>query len=128
MTFLLPKQLNMQSTGLLPKDVTENRTRYGKNTLTQKPRKTFFLQFICAFNDPIIKILIIALVLNVIITFENANFYASKKLDKDLIAVYLPCRQELLHVSSSMVRNSIKFGTPFEEYVSEEILKFIQNR
>jgi pantetheine-phosphate adenylyltransferase len=60
--------------------------------------------------------------------FENANFYASKKLDKDLIAVYLPCRQELLHVSSSMVRNSIKFGTPFEEYVSEEILKFIQNK
>ena len=60
--------------------------------------------------------------------FENANFYASKKLDKDLIAVYLPCRQELLHVSSSMVRNSIKFGAPFEEYVSEEILKFIQNR
>ena len=60
--------------------------------------------------------------------FENANFYASKKLDKDLIAVYLPCRQELLHVSSSMVRNSIKFGTPFDEYVSEEVLKFIQNR
>ena len=60
--------------------------------------------------------------------FENANFYASKKLDKDLIAVYLPCRQELLHVSSSMVRNSIKFGTPFDEYVSEKVLKFIQNR
>ena len=60
--------------------------------------------------------------------FENANFYASKKLDKDLIAVYLPCRQELLHVSSSIVRNSIKFGTPFDEYVSEEVLKFIQNR
>ena len=58
--------------------------------------------------------------------FENANFYASKKLDKDLIAVYLPCRQELLHVSSSMVRNSLKFGTPYHEYVSEEVLKYIQ--
>ena len=58
--------------------------------------------------------------------FENANFYASKKLDKDLIAVYLPCRQELLHVSSSMVRNSIKFGTPYGEYVSAEVLKYIQ--
>jgi pantetheine-phosphate adenylyltransferase len=29
--------------------------------------------------------------------FENANFYASKKLDSDLTAIYLPCRQELLH-------------------------------
>ena len=46
--------------------------------------------------------------------FENANFYASKKLDKDLITVYLPCEQELLHVSSSMVRNSLKFGTPID--------------
>ena len=60
--------------------------------------------------------------------FENANFYASKKLDKDLIAVYLPCRQELLHVSSSMVRNSIKFGTPFDEYVSEEIKQYIEGK
>ncbi len=75
MTFLLPKQLNMQSTGLLPNEVAENKKRFGKNTLTQKPRKTFFLQFLSAFNDPIIKILIIALVLNIIITFENANFY-----------------------------------------------------
>ena len=60
--------------------------------------------------------------------FENANFYASKKLDKDLIAVYLPCRQELLHVSSSMVRNSLKFGTPYDEYVSEEVLQYIQQK
>lgn len=60
--------------------------------------------------------------------FENANFYASKKLDKGLIAVYLPCRQELLHVSSSMVRNSLKFGTPYDEYVSEAVLEFIKNQ
>ena len=58
--------------------------------------------------------------------FENANFYASKKLDPDLIAVYLPCRQELLHVSSSMVRNSLQFGTPIDEYVSKEVKEYIE--
>lgn len=57
--------------------------------------------------------------------YENANFYASKKLDKDITAVYLPCPQELLHVSSSMVRNSLKFGTPIEEYVSERVREYI---
>ena len=57
--------------------------------------------------------------------FENANFYASKKLDKTITAVYLPCPQELLHVSSSMVRNSLKFGTPIDEYVSEKVKKYI---
>lgn len=60
--------------------------------------------------------------------FENANFYASKKLDKSFTAVYLPCPQELLHVSSTMVRNSLKFGTPIDEYVSENVKKYIQSK
>ena len=59
--------------------------------------------------------------------FENANFYASKKLDPDLTAVYLPCPQELLHVSSSMVRNSLKFHTPIDEYVTKEVKRYIEN-
>ena len=58
--------------------------------------------------------------------YENANLYASKKLDKDLIAVYLPCRQELLHVSSSIVRNSLRFGTPIDEYVTKEVKAYIE--
>lgn len=58
--------------------------------------------------------------------YENANFYASKKLDKDITAVYLPCPQELLHVSSTMVRNSLKFGTPIEEYVSEKVKAYLE--
>ena len=58
--------------------------------------------------------------------YENANFYASKKLDKDICAIYLPCPQELLHISSSMVRNSLKFGTPIDEYVSGEVKAYIE--
>ena len=58
--------------------------------------------------------------------YENANFYASKKLDPNLTAVYLPCPQELLHVSSSMVRNSLKFHTPIEEYVTKEVKAYIE--
>ena len=58
--------------------------------------------------------------------YENANFYASKKLDSDLTAVYLPCPQELLHVSSSIVRNSLKFNTPIDEYVTKEVKEYIE--
>ena len=58
--------------------------------------------------------------------YENANFYASKKLNPELTAVYLPCRQELLHVSSSLVRNSLAFGTPIDEYVTAEVKAYIQ--
>ncbi len=59
--------------------------------------------------------------------YENANFYASKKIDETLTAVYLPCPQELLHVSSSMVRNSLRFHTPIDEYVSERVQAYIRN-
>ena len=57
--------------------------------------------------------------------YENANLYASKKLDEELLAVYLPCPQELLHVSSSIVRNSLQFGTPIDEYVSPKVKEYI---
>lgn len=58
--------------------------------------------------------------------YENANFYASKKLDPAITAVYLPCPQELLHVSSSIVRNSLKFQTPINEYVTKEVQEYIE--
>ena len=60
--------------------------------------------------------------------FENANFYASCKLDDRITAVYLPCRQNLLHVSSSMVRNSLKFGTAIDEYLSPAVKDYIINK
>ncbi len=59
--------------------------------------------------------------------YENANFYASKKLDEELSAVYLPCPQPLLHVSSSMVRNSLQFGTPIAEYVTPAVENYIKS-
>ena len=59
------------------------------------------------------------------LAYENANFYASKKLDQNLLTVYLPCPQEYLHISSSMVRNSLAFGTPIDEYVTAEVKNYI---
>lgn len=60
--------------------------------------------------------------------YENANFYASRKLDKNFIAIYFPCSQELLHVSSSMVKNSLRFHTPIDEYVTDEVKAYIERR
>ena len=60
--------------------------------------------------------------------FENANFYASKKLDNELCAIYIPCPQELLHVSSSMVRTCLQFNLPMDEYVTAEVNDYIRER
>lgn len=60
--------------------------------------------------------------------YENANYFASAKLDREILPVYLPCRQELLHVSSTIVKNSLKFGTPIDEYVTAEVKEYILKR
>ena len=60
--------------------------------------------------------------------YENANFYASKKLNENFTAVYLPCSQELLHVSSSVVKNSLQFNTPIDEYVTPAVKEYIYTK
>ena len=60
--------------------------------------------------------------------YETNNFYATKKLDSEVVAIYLPCPQELLHISSSMVRSSLSFAAPIDEYVTKEVKEYIETR
>lgn len=53
--------------------------------------------------------------------YENRNHYASKKLMDGLISIYLPAEQEDLHVSSSLVRNSVKFNKEYQSYIPSAI-------
>ena len=58
--------------------------------------------------------------------YENANYYATKKLNREVVPIYLPCPQEFLHISSSMVKNSLRFNTPINEYVTKEVENYIR--
>lgn len=58
--------------------------------------------------------------------YENAACYASRKLDGDMVTIYLPSRQEYLHVSSTLVKNSIRFHKPIEDLVGENVAKYIE--
>lgn len=53
--------------------------------------------------------------------YENANFFASKKLKDDFIAIYLPAEQEDLHISSTVVKNSVKFKKDCAAYIPAKI-------
>ena len=57
--------------------------------------------------------------------YENADFYASRDLDKEMITLYLPCEKEHLHISSTLVKNCISFGKPFSQYVPEAVYSYI---
>ncbi len=53
--------------------------------------------------------------------YENRDTFASRKLKKDMVAIYIPAEQDELHISSSLVRNCIKFKKSFKGYIPAEI-------
>ena len=63
--------------GLSQSEVSESRAKFGKNILPRAKRKSFLKQFISNLGDPVIKILIGALILNLVLTFKHANWAES---------------------------------------------------
>lgn len=67
----IPKRVR----GLTPREVEQSRREHGDNNLTQKKRKSFLREFLANFGDPIIKILLVALVANVVVSFGDFNWF-----------------------------------------------------
>lgn len=65
------------SCGLTAEEVKTSREQYGKNTLTIKKQAGFLRQFLRNLNDPIIKILICALIINTAFMFSDRNWAES---------------------------------------------------
>ena len=66
--------LKLSQSGLSEKAVEEMREKYGNNSLPRKKRKSFFSHFISNLNDPIIRILLFALLLNILFSFRHPNW------------------------------------------------------
>ena len=65
-------------TGLTNEQVEAQRAKFGANVLTPPARKSLLAQFIEKFNDPLIKILLVALLLSVGIScYEFFAVYSS---------------------------------------------------
>ena len=55
--------------GLTEQEVLESRSRYGSNQLTEYESESFFDKLKDNFGDPMIKILCVALIINIIFAF-----------------------------------------------------------
>lgn len=60
--------------------------------------------------------------------YENADFYASRDLDGEMVTLYIPAEQKHLHISSTLVKNCILFGKPFDRYVPAAVFDYITER
>ncbi len=65
-----PKAISTETPqGLTPQQVEDSRKRYGSNLLTARKKKSFWRQFFSNLGDPIIRILLAALALNLLFSF-----------------------------------------------------------
>lgn len=64
-------------TGLNSKQIKESREIYGQNLITRQNTHGFLNSLISSFQDPIIRILLVALVINLILTFNGGGWLES---------------------------------------------------
>ena len=61
--------------GLSIDEVRRSKEKHGDNSLVKEKTKSFFRKFIENLNDPIIKVLIFSLIVEVVFTFGHCNFF-----------------------------------------------------
>ena len=71
---MLQSTLKVQIKGLSEKEVESSRNINGSNALTKQKTKSIFAKFIENFSDPIIRVLMIALFLNVLFSLGRVNW------------------------------------------------------
>ncbi len=57
--------------------------------------------------------------------YENADFFAGRKLSDRFMVLYIPSEQENLHISSTLVKNCIAFQKPYRDYVPAAVYEYI---
>ena len=65
--------LQKKERGLSSAEVAASRAEHGANVLSVRPRKGFLAHFISNLGDPVIKILLCALAVNLIFVFRGGD-------------------------------------------------------
>ncbi|MDE5587105.1 MAG: HAD-IC family P-type ATPase, partial [Bacilli bacterium] len=125
------------TTGLTEKEVEEARKKYGSNTISRKKRKTFLHQFVETLGDPIIKILLIALVIKTIFLFKDFDWFETLGI---VIAIFLSSlismiseygsekaferlQEEAARIQAKVKRNGSLKEIPIDELVVGDIVR-----
>lgn len=80
---------NTEFFGLSTEDVLKSRAEHGKNELTGKKKKSFFRKFLENFGDPMIKILLVALGINIIFVFQSTDWFETLGIAFTILIVTL---------------------------------------
>jgi len=79
----------LEDKGLSSAQAEDSRAKYGANILNEYKRKGFFKSFISNLSDPIIKVLIVALFINIVFMFPDVNWFESGGIAASIIIATL---------------------------------------
>ena len=79
----------MQKEGLNENQVIKSREKYGENKLSKYKKKSFFKSYVSNLSDPIIRVLIIALIINIAVMFPKINWFESAGIGVSIIIATL---------------------------------------
>lgn len=60
--------------------------------------------------------------------YENTNMFATQTLNGDVVPVYIPCRKELLHISSTAVRTLLEKNLPLQGFVTSAVEEYLKSK
>ncbi|MBR2388747.1 MAG: calcium-translocating P-type ATPase, PMCA-type [Clostridia bacterium] len=123
--------------GLSDAEVAESAKRHGKNILTPKKKKSFLSRYLDSFRDPVIKILLVALAVNIVFAFRGGDVFESIGIGISVFlatfistlseqgseAAFARLSEEYSNVSCKAYRNGRLSEIPISEIVVGDLLK-----
>lgn len=123
--------------GLTDAEVAKSAKQHGKNVLTPKKRKSFISKYFESFRDPVIKILLVALLVNLVFAFRGGDIYESIGIGVSVFlatfistlseqgseAAFARLQGECENVFCKAYRNGKLCEIPISEIVVGDILK-----
>lgn len=128
--------MNVKYKGLSDSEVSLSRERNGSNNLPRAKTKSIVRRFFDNLGDPIIKVLIAALALEVIFTFGNCNLFevfgiafailiatvVSTLSEHGSEAAFAKMEAESSSASARVIRNSVQMVIPADEVVVGDVI------
>ncbi len=128
---------NINRKGLTDTEVAESAKKHGRNVLTPKKRKSFLSRYFESFKDPVIKILLVALAVNIVFAFRGGDVFESIGIGVSIFlatfistlseqgseAAFARLSEEYANVSCKAYRNGNLCEIPISEVVVGDLLK-----
>ena len=123
--------------GLTDAEASESAKRHGKNILTKKKSKSFIARYFESFRDPVIRILLAALAVNLVFAFRGGDIFESIGIGVSVFlatfistlseqgseAAFARLSKEYANVSCKVYRNGSISEIPLSEIVVGDVVR-----